>query len=101
MNTHVPVDVFYMTLNQSIRSSPLSRQDPVFLRLIETLVDKKCEEQEQLRMDKLYLLVDLAQLLPKTKVSPTKPSLKSSLSERPDPITVDLLTRKAKEMGVM
>ena len=52
-------------------------------------------------MDKLYLLVDLAQLLPKTKVSPTKMTLKSAFSKSPEPVTVEALTRKAKEMGVM
>ena len=52
-------------------------------------------------MDKLYLLVDLAQVLPKHKVSPAKPALKSSLSKSPSPVTLENLTAQAKQSGAM
>ena len=72
MNTHVPQEIFLLTLNNACINMKIKVDDPVFFKLREILVDKKCEEENQLRMDKLYLLVDLCQILPRNKVPVTK-----------------------------
>jgi hypothetical protein len=65
--THFPASVLLELLNNSIKSGPqISEDSPLFGKLRDTLGDDKAKSSdEQLRMDKFHLLVDLVHLVPK------------------------------------
>lgn len=55
-------------MNNSIKNGPLviAEDSSLFIKMKDCLVDDKAKtSNEQLRMDKLYLLVDLLHLMPK------------------------------------
>jgi hypothetical protein len=65
--THFPASILLELLNNSIKSGPsISEDSTLFAKLKEVLGDDKAKSHdEQLRMDKFYLLVDLVHLIPK------------------------------------
>jgi len=65
--THFPASVLLELLNNHIKSGPsISEDSTLFSKLKEVLADDKARtSDEQLRMDKFYLLVDLVHLIPK------------------------------------
>lgn len=65
--THFPASILLEILNNTIKSGPsVSEDSTLFGKLKEVLADEKAKSSdEQLRMDKFYLLVDLVHLMPK------------------------------------
>ena len=65
--THFPADILLELLNKSVKSGPqISEDSTLFTKMREVLSDDKAKSNdEQLRMDKFHLLVDLLHLVPK------------------------------------
>jgi len=88
-------------LNNTIKSGPsVSEDSTLFSKLKEVLADEKAKSSdEQLRMDKFYLLVDLVHLMPKkasvekteTLLSGKQQKRRNAYANDKEPITVEQL----------